>query len=91
MDSSGRITRDEAARILGVSPSKVLWLAAQGHLADSRREVTRKSVQAEQKWRATASRGQKARRVTRDTWTVITCPFKLLGFIGGILDAFSPF
>jgi len=55
MDSSGRITRDEAARILGVSPSKVLWLAAQGHLADSRREVTRKSVQAEQKWRATAS------------------------------------
>lgn len=81
MDDSGRITRDEAARILGVSPAKVTWLTAQKHLTGNRRSVTLESVDAEKKWRATAPRGRKARRLLRDTGTAITWIFDLVDFL----------
>jgi hypothetical protein len=66
------VTQYEAASYLGVSPAKVGWLVFREHLKGSRYGVTVGSVRKEKQWRATASTGQKIRRILRDTlWTIL--------------------
>jgi hypothetical protein len=74
LPSAAIVTQYEAARYLGVSPAKVGWLVFRGHLKGSRYGVTVGSVRDERRWRATASVGQKIRRILRDA-------------LGSILDA----
>lgn len=75
LPSAAMVTQYEAARYLGVSPAKVGWLVAREHLTGSRHGVTVGSARDEKQWRATASPGQKIRRVLRDA-------------LGTILDGF---
>jgi hypothetical protein len=66
LPSAAMVTQHEAARYLGVSPGKIGWLVFRGHLAGSRHGVTAGSLRREKQWRATASPGQKVRRVLTD-------------------------
>jgi hypothetical protein len=61
------VTQYEAARYLGVSIGKIGWLVFRGHLTGSRHGVTVGSLREARQWRATASPGQKLRRVLADT------------------------
>ena len=67
LPSGALVTQYEAARYLEVSLGKVGWLVFRGHLSGSRHGVTAGSVRDEKQWRSSASRGQKTRRIIRDT------------------------
>lgn len=62
------VTQYEAARYLEVSLGKVGWLVFCGHLSGSRYGVTAGSLRKEKQWCSSASRGQKIRRIFRDTF-----------------------
>jgi hypothetical protein len=66
------VTQYEAARYLGISPAKVGWLVFREHLKGSRHGVTVGSVLKEKRWRATASAGQKFKRLLHDAlWSIL--------------------
>lgn len=67
LPSAALVPQHKAARYLRVTPGKIGWLVFRGHLAGSRHGVTAGSLRREKQWRATASPGQKARRVLADT------------------------
>ena len=67
MPPAAMVPQREAARYLGVSPWKIGWLVFRGHLTGSRHGATAGSIRREELWRATASPGQKIRRVLADT------------------------
>lgn len=72
LPAAAMVTQYQAADYLGVSAGKVGRLVAREHLKGSRHGVTVGSVQKEQQWRATASTGQKIRRVLHDAlWTFL--------------------
>ena len=66
LPSAAMATQHEAARYLGISVGKIGWLVFRGHLAGSRHGVTVGSLRKERQWRATASTGQRIRRVLAD-------------------------
>jgi hypothetical protein len=67
LPSAAMVTQHEAARYLGVSIGKIGWLVYRGHLTGSRHGVTVGTLRKERQWRATASPGQKIRRVLADS------------------------
>ena len=66
LPSAEIISQHDAAHYLGVSPAKIGWLVSRQHLAGNRHGVTASSLRTEERWRATASPGQKIRRVLAD-------------------------
>lgn len=65
LPSGSVVTQHEAARYLGVSPTKIGWLVYRKYLIGNSRVVTVDSLRKEKEWRATAPRARKMKRRLR--------------------------